>query len=168
MKTATFRIVLFLLLSIAAFAKGATIGIYAVIDQLSFEPSDSTPNLVRISGVFVVPVPMSSGMYKAPQRGFVYFRIPPGMEEQVRKELAELKTYVGTHRAIGFAQYWVANPSDRWGNPHHSLEVHVYSYGESASPSDYPIPHAGGIFTNAGPDDPNFDKIAAQLQTLER
>lgn len=168
MKTSTIRVVLFLLLSISAFAKGATIGIYAVIDQLSFEPSDRTPNLVRISGVFVVPVPMSSGMYKAPQRGFVYFRIPPGMEEQVRKELAEIKTYAGTHRAIGFAQYWVANPNDRWGNPHRSLEVQLYSNAAAAMPNEYPLPHAGGIFTNAGPDDPNFDKIAAQLQTQNR
>ncbi len=67
---------LFLLTTTSVIAKNATIEIYAVIDKVTFEPGDSSPAFVRISGVFVVPVPMSSGKYGSPQRGYLYFRIP--------------------------------------------------------------------------------------------
>ena len=56
-------------------AKRGTIGIYAIVDRVAFEPDEKLPERVRIWGVFVVPVPMSSGQYKAPQRGYLYFRI---------------------------------------------------------------------------------------------
>jgi len=46
-------------------AKNASIGIYAIIDHATFEPDAGPPNSVRIFGVFVVPVLLSSG--KLPQ-----------------------------------------------------------------------------------------------------
>src|SRR5580693_4212635 len=83
-----------LLLSLAPaalFAKNVSVGIYAVIDQVTFEPDGASPNLVRISGVFVVPIPLSSGDYRTPQRGYLYFRIRPGMEQASRKDWNQLK-----------------------------------------------------------------------------
>jgi hypothetical protein len=62
-------------------AKNVSIGIYAIVDQMTFEPDDGSPNSVRISGIFVVPVRMSSGNYHRPQRGYLYFRIAPGTEQ---------------------------------------------------------------------------------------
>ena len=50
---------------ITVFAKNASIGIYAVVDEVTFEPDGASPDLVRISGVFVVP--MSSGHYETPR-----------------------------------------------------------------------------------------------------
>lgn len=153
------------LTSTVAFAKRGSIGIYAIVDKVEFEPDENSPELVRISGLFVVPVPMSSGQYKAPQRGYLYFRIEPGMERAARREWANLKSLAGTGQAIGFAQYWVAHPVNKFGNPHHSLEVRVHPEGEVlVTPEVYPLSHARGIVKNGDADDPDFDRIVALLK----
>jgi hypothetical protein len=110
----------------------------------------------------MIPEWMSSGEYKTPQRGYLYFRIPSGNEQSARNELNQLKAFAGTGQVVGFALYWVPNPNDPRGNPHHSLEVRVRASGGTAEPDVYPIPYPKGIVT-AG--DPNFDvAIAAKLQ----
>jgi len=53
---AIFSALLLLLPPNSVVAKSATVGIYAIIDQVAFEPTGSLPNFLRISGVFVVPV----------------------------------------------------------------------------------------------------------------
>ena len=138
-------------------AKGTGVGIYARIDDVAFEKG-SSGRLVRISGVFEVPVPMSSGMYEPPQRGYLYFRIPPANEEAVRNELDQLRTLAGTGQVVGFGYYWVPNPNDPQGNPHHSLEVTVHRVGETSTPDLYPLPFPKGV-VRAG--DPNFDAVTA-------
>lgn len=156
-------------LTTTVIAKNGSIGIYAILDHVTFEPDGPSPDLVRIDGIFVIPVPMSSGAYmETPQRGYLYFRIPHGMEQAVRKDWAELKTLAGTGQVVGFAGYWVPNPNDRYGNPHHSLEVHVHKDGESSSPDVYPLPNRKGIVKTADKDEPDFDKIAARLQKALR
>lgn len=145
-------------------AKNGTIGIYAVIEEVTFAPDGPSPKFIRISGVFVVPVPMSSGSYRTPQRGYLYFRVPSGMEQTTRKDWNELKRAAGTRQVIGFAQYWVPNPGDPNGNPHRSLEVTVHTENETASPDLYPLPNPKGIITHGDNDDPDFHKIAEQLQ----
>ena len=171
MKPAFILVVVALLLSLmttSVIAKNGTIGIYAVIDEVTFEPTGPSANFIRISGVFVVPVPMSSGEYSSPQRGYLYFQIPAGMEQSTRKEWNELKTVAGTGRAVGFAQYWVPNRNDPQGNPHHSLEVRVHKDGNGAPPMVYPLRHRKGIVKAGGQEDPDFGKIAAQLQKASR
>jgi hypothetical protein len=171
MKPALILVVVALLLSLTStsvIAKNATIGIYAVIDAVTFEPDGPSPNFIKISGVFVVPVPISSGQYKSPQRGFLYFRIPPGMEEATRKDWSELKTVAGTGRPVGFGQYWVPNPNDPQGNPHRSLEVRVHTDGDAASPEVYPLPHPKGIVKAGDKEDFQFDNIVAQLEKASR
>jgi hypothetical protein len=113
-------------------------------------------------------VPLSSGCYKTPQRGYLYFRIPSGMEEPTRRDWNELKAVAGTGEVVGFAQYWVPNPNDPYGNPHHSLEVRVHSDGEVTSPEDYPLPHSRRVVKRGDKSDPGFDRIAAQLQAASR
>ena len=149
-------------------AKNATIGIYALVDEVTFEPEGDSPNLVRISGVFVVPRPMSSGYYGTPQRGYLYFRIRPGMEQASRKDWNKLKSIAGTGQVVGFAQYWVANPDDPQGNPHHSLEVTVHADNEAASPDAYPLPNLKGVVQHGDKEDPHFDAIAEQLRNAPR
>jgi len=170
MKPAFASVAVVLLLSLvtaAVFAKSGTIGIYAVIDQVTFEPAGGdSPNIIRISGVLVVPVPMSSGQYRSPQRGYLYFRIRPAMEQETRKDWNELKSIAGTGQVVGFAQYWVPNPSDSYGNPHRSLEIIVRTDSDATPPDIYPLPNPKGIVKHGDKDDPDFDKIAAQLQKL--
>jgi hypothetical protein len=169
MRPTLILVVVALLLSLtptSMIAKNGTIGIYAVIDAVTFEPDGSSPNFIRISGVFVVPVPISSGQYRSPQRGYLYFRIRPGMEQATRKDWNELKTLAGTGRAVGFGQYWVPIPNDPQGNQ--SLEVSVHTDGDAASPEVYPLPHAKGIVKAGDKEDFQFDKIVAQLQKASR
>jgi hypothetical protein len=149
-----------------ALAKRGTIGIYGIIDKVAFEPDGKSPERIRISGVFVVPVPMSSGEYKAPQRGYLYFRVAPGMEQATRQEWSALKDLAGTGRPFGFGYCWVANPADPTGNPHHSLEVHVHREGDGdvVLPEVYPQPNAKRIVMTANEPDPDFDMIAAKLR----
>jgi hypothetical protein len=147
-------------------AKNATIGIYAIVDRVTFEPGAGPPNSVRICGVFVVPVPASSGNYRTPQRGYLYFRIAPGTEQATRRDWSELKTLAGSGKVAGFGQYWVPNPDDPQGNPHHSLEVAVHAEGDVASPDVYPLPRLEGVTEVKVGDkgsDPRSDEIAAQL-----
>ena len=142
-------------------AKGTGVGIYARIDDVAFEMG-SSGRLVRISGVFEVPVPMSSGMYEPPQRGYLYLRIAPANEEAVRNELDQLRTLAGTGQVVGFGDYWVPNPNDPQGNPHHALKVIVHRVGETSTPDLYPLPFRKGV-VRAG--DLDFDAvIASKLQ----
>jgi hypothetical protein len=154
-----------LLTPTAVMAKGESIGIYAVIDQVTFDQDGPLPNTVRISGVFVVPVPHSSGQYYEPQRGFLYFRVPPETEQAARKEWGRLKTFAGTGQVVGFAHYWVPNPNDLYGNPRHSLEVSVRTGEDATPPEVYPLPHPDGI-VRAG-EQSDFDmRIATQLRSI--
>ena len=145
-------------------AKGSGVGIYARIDQVDFDQGGPLSKTVQISGVFVIPVPMSSGAYQAPQRGYLYFWIPSDREQAARNELDQLRTVAGTRQVVGFAFYWVPNPNDPGGNPHHSLEVRVRRTGEGAAPDVYPIRYPKGV-VRAG--DENFDAaIAAKLRNF--
>ena len=115
------------------------LGIYAIVEKVVFEPSESAPQRIQIWGAFVVPVPMSSFQYKPAERGYLYFKIAPGKEEITRKEWADLKAVAGTGQGIAFAQYWVPNPNDPSGNPLHALEVRVHKAGDSVVPDVYPL-----------------------------
>jgi hypothetical protein len=162
----------FLLLSLtlsSVLAKNATVGIYAIVDKVTFEPDGSSPDYVRISGVFVVPVRLSSGSYQKPQRGYLYFRIAPGTEQATRRDWNELKATAGSGNEVAFGQYWVPNPDDPQGNPHHSREVVVHAEGDSATSDVYPLPRPGGVtkvdaMVHDVNRDPDVEKIAAQLQ----
>jgi hypothetical protein len=152
------------LVPISAFAKGVTIGIYGIVDQVTFEPDEASPRSIRISGVFVVPVRLSSGDYRAPQRGYLRFQIRPGEEEAVRKDWNEIRKLAGTGQVVGFGQYWMLDPSDPSGSLHRSLEVTVHPDDKNGEPETYPLPNIKGVVTRGDKDDPKFKKIAAQLR----
>jgi hypothetical protein len=59
-----------------SFAKNGNVGIYGIVDKVVFEPDGSTPERIQIWGLFVVPVPISSGLHKVPQQGVLYFSVP--------------------------------------------------------------------------------------------
>ena len=159
---------LLLLPSNSVISKNVSVGIYGIVDHVTFEPEGDSPNFVRISGVFVVPVSLSSGSYRSPQRGYLYLRITPGIDQATRRDWSELKSFAGSGKVVGFGQYWVPNPNDPQGNPHHSLEVRVHAEGGGpAAPDFYPIPQPGGVMEVKGWEknyDPDADKIAAQLR----
>jgi hypothetical protein len=148
------------------FAKNGSIGVYALIDRVTFEPNGTSPDTVRISGVFVVPKPMSSGEYLAPQRGYISLRMPPGqyLALAIRNDWKALGAAAGSGQVVGFGQYWVPNPNDRYGNPHNALLVRVWAEDNAASWDAYPLPHPRGIIKTGDAADPEFESIAAKLR----
>jgi hypothetical protein len=161
---------LLLLSSNLTTAKNVGVGIYAIVEHVAFEPDAGSPNFVRITGLFVVPVSLSSGSYRSARRGHLYFRITPGTEQATRRDWDELRSFAGSGKVVAFGQYWVPNPNDPQGNPHHSLEVRVHTEsGGPAVPDFYPIPQPRGVTEVKGWDkdyDPDSDKIAAQLRDV--
>jgi len=151
-------------------AKNANIGIYAIVDQVTFEPNERSPEFIRISGVFVVPIQLSSGGYHYPKKGYLYFRIRPERNEAIRKDWAQLRGFAGTGEVVAFGEYWVPNPNDPQGNPHHSLEVNIRTSGEATSPDDYPLYLGrGGVLraseiASDADHEPACNKIIAQLR----
>ena len=177
MKPALLRVAVSVILLLASLssvlAKGMTVGIYAIASRVTFEPNENSPNCVRISGVFVVPDRMSSGRYQKPQRGYLYLKSVPGAEQATRQDWNELKAIVGSGSVVAFGDYWVPNPDDPQGNPHHLLKVTVHAEGESGATPDVYIPRQGGvmkveaIFHDANCDR-DADKIAEQLREASR
>jgi hypothetical protein len=105
------------------------IGVYALVDKVTFEPSAENPERIRISGVFIVAedTPDNSTVYSAPQRGYLYLRLPKGNEELARREWADLKSVAGTRQVVGLGSSWGA-------------KVHVWKTDTGAiTPEDYPI-----------------------------
>ena len=135
----TLSAVVVFLLAQLCLAKNGNIGIYGIVDKVVLEPDENAAERIQIWGLFVVPIPISSGLYKAPQRGVLYFSIPSDRKEIARKEWIELRKLAGSGQILGFTQYWVPNPSDPQGNPHTSLVIHVHRNLPLAWPDSYPL-----------------------------
>ena len=164
---------------------GSKPGIYAIVDAVAFEPNAGPPDRVRITGTFVIPTPVSSGLHEPPQRGMLFFSLTPERETAARKDWSALATAAGTNRVVGFAEYWVSRPlgpgdrayeaGARGGTMNTSLVVNLHAAGAFAEPEPYPLPHELGVITNFDrPDDqnPRFGKpsaaIIAELQDAVR
>ncbi|HEY6388650.1 MAG TPA: hypothetical protein VIX91_23475 [Candidatus Acidoferrum sp.] len=128
-----------LLLVPISLAKNGNIGIYGIVDKVVFEPDENAPERIQIWGLFVVPVPISSGMYRNPQRGILYFSLPPDRKKIAIKEWTELKRRAGSGQILGFTEYWVPNPGDPQGNPHTSLVVQVHEDVPLGLADPYPL-----------------------------
>ena len=151
------------------------VGVFAIVDDVRFEPDESAPERIRLSGVFVVPVPMSSGRHKPPERGHVCFTLPQGWEDEARKDWAALKAAAATGQVVGFGEYWVVTA--RYGNStaNTSLVVEIQKEAESATCQPYPVPNKRGVvttFDTAGDTNPRFGEpsmvIVSQLLAMHR
>jgi hypothetical protein len=114
------------------------IGVYALVDKVTFEPNVDNPERIRISGVFITALetPDNSTVYSAPQRGYLYFRLPKGTEELARREWADLKSVAGKLQVVGLGASWGA-------------KVHVWKTDTGAmTPEDYPMGN-GMVTVNA-------------------
>jgi hypothetical protein len=151
-------------LTTGALIASTSVGVFAIVDEVTFEPTDKAPERVRISGMFVVPVPVSSGLHKAPQRGYLYFNLIPGKEQAVRKDWADLKAVAGTGRVVGFGQYWITKPAT--GAIHWSLEVQVHDKEDVALPEPYAVPNEKGIvktFDSEADTRPRFGEASSTI-----
>jgi len=166
-------------LLLAALASTATpsiastrVAVYAIIDDIVFEPSSVEPERVWISGVFATPTPISSGLHEAPRRGHLYFSLSSANTSATRREWEALQASVGTGRAIGFGEYWMpCSRSAASGFPasdtaNCSYEVELHTDRTLAAPDPYPTPTSEGVVTVFDRDDdicPRFGLPSVQI-----
>jgi hypothetical protein len=147
------------------------VGIYAIIDDVAFEPSDFEPERALISGVFIVPVPISSGLHRPPSRGYLYFSINHDAPNSTRADWRALRETAGTSRVVGFGQYWMSCANARSAllpnlpaDANCSLEVRVYTDPTTAIPEPYPTPNVEGVITEFDDDTcARFGKPSVQI-----
>ena len=97
-------------------AASGLVGIYAIVQKVELEPAGSPAERIRIWGAFAF---VNGGIGKSlevssPQRGQLYFRIPPeGVLKSpapgvYRKEWADLQAIAGSGQAVAFGSwsYW--------------------------------------------------------------
>jgi hypothetical protein len=83
------------------------IGIYALIDKVVMEPNDANPERIQVWGTFAIAQPNDSNYYQAPQRGYLYFRLPASATV-ARNEWNDLKSVAGTGKVVAFGTRWAA------------------------------------------------------------
>jgi len=105
------------------------IGVYALVNKVTFEPAGDQPQRIRISGVFLTADQGNPGAYSEPQAGYLYLALPRGNEEVALREWNDLKSVAGSRQVVGFGSVWF-----RKG------QLRVRKSDEAASsPDDYPI-----------------------------
>lgn len=157
MRTATFVLAFSLLVGLlpTPAMTSTRVGVYAIIDDVTFEPSDFEPERVRISGMFVVPQPISSGLHQLPSRGHLYFSLNHDAESTTRWDWEALKKAAGTGQVVGFGRYWMPCSNLRSirlpklsEDANCSLEVNVHTDASTATPEPYPVPSLEGVVTD--------------------
>jgi hypothetical protein len=152
------------------------VAVYAIIDEIDFEPSSFEPERAWISGVFVVPVPISSGLHEAPARGHLYLSLSPASAESTRRDWEALKANAGTGRVVGFGEYWMRCSLVRSAplplaqdaeNANCSTEITVVETDRTrATTEPYPTPSSEGVvtvFDDADDICPRFGRSSMQI-----
>ncbi len=86
------------------------IGVYALVDKVTIEPSADKPERIKISGVFITAQETgdNSTVYGSAQRGYLYFDLSGVNSELARREWADLQSVAGTRQVVGFGSSWGA------------------------------------------------------------
>jgi hypothetical protein len=114
------------------------IAVYALVDKVTFEPAAGKPVRILISGVFLTAAERTD-VYSSPQRGYLYFTVPPGNDELAQREWNDLKSIAGSRQVVGLGSSWFA-------------KVRVRKPDEEAkSPDEYPM---GNGLIKVNPDQP--------------
>ena len=85
-------------------------GIYAFVDRVVFEPSETAPERIQVWGGFALAKTENRNDYHDAERGFLYFKLRAGEEEICQKEWADLKSVAGTSQIVAFGSRNPANP----------------------------------------------------------
>jgi len=168
--------VIFLGLALASTPSFAStrVAIYAIVDDIVFEPSDFEPDRAWISGVFVTPVPISSGLHQPPARGHMYFTLNAANAAATRVDWQALRAAAGTGKVVGFGEYWMPCSSSRTDIPlpagtdsNCSFEAAVHTTDRTlATPGPYPKPSNEAVVTAFDQGDdlcPRFGRPSVQI-----
>src|SRR3954464_10856745 len=94
---------LFLLVTCGLARASDPVGIYALIDRVVIEPSDSQPQRVQIWGAFSLAVKNHGDQYSPPVRGYLYYSLDGQKDAAARAEWADMKTVAASGQIIAFA-----------------------------------------------------------------
>jgi hypothetical protein len=96
-------------------AASGPLGIYGIVENVSFEPDDKAPERIQVWGAFAyVDGTAGESLRISPAaRGYLYFRLPsagdvtftPAQLEAIKNEWADLKSVAGTGEVIGFGRW---------------------------------------------------------------
>ena len=78
------------------------IGVYAVVEKVTLEPSDTAPQRAQVWGAFSFADTKDGSAYGPAQRGYLYYTCPAGQESICRKEWSDLKSVAGKGTGVGF------------------------------------------------------------------
>ena len=102
------------MLAVAPVKASDPVGIYAIVERVVFEPSESAPKSVQIWGVFTPsiepprPTYTPEQAYGDVQRGYVYVTCAPGKASMCAAEWSDLKSVAGKTEVVGFGTRWGA------------------------------------------------------------
>src|SRR5438552_4109754 len=105
MKTAkTILVVGVLLFAAAELIASGPVGIYAIIENVIFEPSEEAPERIQIWGAFAV---VDGGLTRPgatskPLRGYLYFKLPDGSAQEQDRKSTRLNS---SHQIISYAVF---------------------------------------------------------------
>ena len=89
-------------------ASGA-VGIYGIIEKVTFAPNAQSPDRVQVQGAFVVFDRWVNGAPRTavPARGYLSFQLPVRTQEAevARREWADLASVAGTGTAVAFSSF---------------------------------------------------------------
>lgn len=125
------------------------VGVYAVVEKVVLEPSDTSPQRAQVWGAFAVYDQGNGSTYQTPQRGYLYYNCPQGKESLCAREWADLKSVAGKGIGVGFGHRW-----EPVGRVRKADE-------KAASPDPYPIQMGVLKVEKAS------DRGAATMQTIE-
>ncbi|HLQ78999.1 MAG TPA: hypothetical protein VK210_16690 [Terriglobia bacterium] len=101
-------VILTLLISSNRILASGSVGIYAIVDKVVFEPNDKPPERIKVWGVFSFAGPPGLPM-DAPFRGYMYFKLPADQTRTAAlKEWMDLRTVAGTGQPIAFGKWDVS------------------------------------------------------------
>jgi hypothetical protein len=103
------------------------VGIYGVVEKVTFEPSEKSPERIQVWGAFSFAEAKNGSAYGPVERGYLYYSCPSRQESICRKEWADLKSVAGKSTAVGFGMRY--KPTGRIRKADEKV----------ASPDPYPI-----------------------------
>jgi hypothetical protein len=100
------------MLMVAGVKASDPVGVYAIVERVVFEPSESAPKSAQIWGAFTPSVEPPRPSYKPEQaygevqRGYVYVTCPADKASMCAAEWNDIKSVAGKGDVIGFGTRW--------------------------------------------------------------
>jgi hypothetical protein len=88
------------------------VGVYAIVERVVFEPSETAPRNVQIWGAFTAAVQPETRSYKPEEaygpvgRGYLYYTCAPAQLSSCTAEWNDLNSVAGKTEVVGFGTRW--------------------------------------------------------------